>query len=367
MALEIVTFVSALVIAMLAVLRYVVGLKGDQKKAEIIDAEWQVKTRLNSKEVGGDRIFDLTVKGLDPDQPHLSRKIPISYRIYKRKQKRALFFCSGLGLDHSDFTHLSNEYPDFDLVFVTLPGFEIERPSDSVKLSFDSASYIYQQFVTSFSNRGGYDTVALIGFSVGADILVKSISEGKIASPVTGLVLLDPNIGPQTLFISKFIAGFQSSEMKLPDLKKVLAASEFRSLESWANTHEYFVKIVRKFSGRRIHGLAEFAGAVCQEFDQLSPQDVASRVSLATQRDLKCSVIFSRDAPVPEVSHVFNVLSPKQFSTVHHIGLDHFDLIGDPQVIGDSLQHLFEARLPVPSVSLFARFWIAIRGGKGEV
>lgn len=348
MALEIFTVVSALVIAMLAVLRHAVALKGDRKKAEIIDAEWQVKTRLNSKEVGGDRVFDLTVNGLDPDQPHLSRKIPISYRIYNRKQKRALFFCSGLGLDHSDFAHLSDQYPDFDLVFVTLPGFEIERPSHSVKLSFDSASYIYQKFVTSFSNRRGYDAVALIGFSVGADILVKSIGEGKIASPVTGLVLLDPNIGPQTLFISNFISGFQSSEITLADLKEVLGVSEFRSLETWANTHEYFVKIVRKFGGRRIHGLAEFAGTVCLEYDQLSPRDVASRVSLATQRDLKCSVVFSRDAPVPEVSQVFDVLSNEHFLTVHHIGLDHFDLVGDPQVVGDSLKHLFEARLPVP-------------------
>ena len=78
MVLEIIAVVCALVITMLAVLRYAVGLKGDRKKAEIIDAEWQVKTKLNSKEVGGDRVFDLTVKGLDPDQPHLSQKIPHS-------------------------------------------------------------------------------------------------------------------------------------------------------------------------------------------------------------------------------------------------------------------------------------------------
>jgi pimeloyl-ACP methyl ester carboxylesterase len=128
---------------------------------------------------------------------------PVSYYDNLRLSTDTLvFYLHGLGLDQNDFYHVLME-TKYRSIAPTLYGF---HPTDRNPRSipFDTHCYLTSRFIESVADELAPKRIALVGFSTGADMLLRIPrflnTDGY---SVAGCILLDCNLNKQTCFISR--------------------------------------------------------------------------------------------------------------------------------------------------------------------
>jgi hypothetical protein len=119
-----------------------------------------------------------------------------------------------------------------------------------LRLSLVDHATILSEWLRGAVRAAGGSRLILVGFSAGADLWIRVVASaaGKDAAiRPDGLLTLDCNVTYDTGFISRVLA-------RLPDddETQLLAGlrtfgEDARSLGEWLNTHEYLVKVFRKF------------------------------------------------------------------------------------------------------------------------
>ncbi len=189
----------------------------------------------------------------------------------------------GLGLDARDFEPILRASRYRGLA-VTMYGFEA-RARRRPRLSLVDHATILREWLRDVVRPIAGSRLVLVGFSAGADLWMQLVSAAAAhGDPVRpdALLMLDCNVMYDTAFVSRVFA-------KLPDDNEteLLAGlrtfgEDARALGEWLNTHEYLVKVFRKFRSdigaltgvsREVVGPLEGTGLLTfvERYTQVSP------------------------------------------------------------------------------------------------
>jgi pimeloyl-ACP methyl ester carboxylesterase len=185
---------------------------------------------------------------------------PVSYYDNLRRSTDTLvFYLHGLGLDQDDFYHVLME-TKYRSIAPTLYGF---HPSESNPRSIplDTHCYLIARFIESIAGELAPKRIVLVGFSTGADMLLRIPrflnTDGY---SVAGVLLLDCNINQQTCFISRELRRVLDGEVSALQLAHAIGSGA-TSITDWLDLHQYLVRVLGKFKGNLRH-LALFANDV---------------------------------------------------------------------------------------------------------
>jgi pimeloyl-ACP methyl ester carboxylesterase len=158
-------------------------------------------------------------------------------------------FLHGLGLDHRDFGPILERLP-YRGLSPTLYGCEPERRT-RISLSLTDHVVILREWLKVVVERFHARTVAMVGFSLGADIGLELLMgpPDDSAPAIDAFLALECNLSLETCFVSRVLAGLTPDrpDALVAELKQFGDASA--SLDEWINIHEYLVKVLRKFQG----------------------------------------------------------------------------------------------------------------------
>lgn len=212
----------------------------------------------------------------DTEENHVFKALeeelrPISYYDNLRKSTDAIvFYLHGLGLDQEDFYHVLME-TEYRSIAPTLYGF---HPSDCNPRSvpLDTHCYLLSRLIESVVSELAPKRIALVGFSTGADMLLRIPrflnTDGY---SVAGLLLLDCNINQKTCFISGELRKALNGDVSAIRLAQTIG-SNATDITDWLDLHQYLVRVLGKFKGNLRH-LALFA----DEIFAAQPEDGVDR------------------------------------------------------------------------------------------
>lgn len=175
----------------------------------------------------------------------------LRYLEARRDSEELVIFLHGLGLDADDFRPYMAE-SRFHCIAITLYGFNAEeRADDHYKpISMETHVQLLAYAIAKLSRMYPRKRISLTGFSFGADVLLflPQFAETYIRElPITGTLLLDPNVNQTTTTISSRIAVIDK-ERPLAELVRLLESTN--ELAEFRNLCEYVYKITAKNFGQ---------------------------------------------------------------------------------------------------------------------
>lgn len=158
-----------------------------------------------------------------------------------------VFFLHGLGLDHSDFEAVLTLLP-YRGISPTLYGCEPERRG-RISLSLADHVVILRELLRDIALDLQPKIIVLVGFSMGADMGFDLLLEANDGPAIDAFLSLECNLCLDTCTISSVLADVapEHPEISVADLRRL--GESAGSLEQWLNTHEYLVRVLRKFQG----------------------------------------------------------------------------------------------------------------------
>ena len=200
-----------------------------------------------------------------------------------------VIYLPGLGCDQTDFADLLRMTP-FRAVAPSLYGFgaanELRPP-----LSFTDHNRLVAMFVDSVRRQVRPRTMVLVGYSSGADQLLRIVgSEMGASIRPDGLILSAPTVRPGPGFVSGPFSEMSSDpEDILSAIRRVAATAN--DLGTWLIAHDYLVNSFRKL-GTDIEGLRKLAQDL---FETYNKDEFFELFRLATERVPQLLCIFSTD------------------------------------------------------------------------
>ena len=270
-----------------------------------------------------------------------------------------LCFVHGTGYDQRQFERMLTLAP-YRALAPTLYGFEPDAARRHV-LSLDDHIVILREFVRDAVERLRPEITLLVGFSSGADAVLRLLAADEVAESTTGRAAVAPaprplvdgalamgaNLSLRTCFVTRLLARMDAGDPRrmLEGLRSLGAGAD--TLHDWLNIHEYLVSTLRKFGGD-IGPLRRYAADIVEPFASEggeSPFPTWFRLASARVRHLRC--VFEDTAMIEEPLRALRlqnlderIFGPRyrEDAVVTEPGTDHFDL-NRPEVI---LRHLEE-------------------------
>jgi pimeloyl-ACP methyl ester carboxylesterase/transposase len=224
-------------------------------------SESRIASRSGPGEIGTERSWALTTDVCR----HLNRETldpaiigdELSYLDNDRSSDVLVVYLSGFGFDHGSFGEILSRSP-YRGIAVTLYGFEESRRRRTPLPLADHLTLL-RLFLESVLEASRPRTTVLTGFSSGADIVLRMISEGGVDhSHVDGVLALSPNASLETCFFSRRVAEIldDNDEEFLNIAREVAAAMD--TPQAWLQINPYLMELVRKYhadiDALRTHG-----------------------------------------------------------------------------------------------------------------
>lgn len=217
-----------------------------------ISYRWLVHRRQVLSQILPNEIaIESDVLDMVPDEQDLVVGRVLRYLEAKRDSEELVIFLHGLGLDANDFRPYMAE-SRFHCIAITLYGFNAEeRADDHYKpISMETHVQLLAYAIARLSKMYPRKRISLTGFSFGADVLLflPQFAETCIRDlPITGALLLDPNVNQTTTTISSRIAVIDK-DRPLAELVRLLESTD--DLGEFRNLCEYVYKITAKNFGQ---------------------------------------------------------------------------------------------------------------------
>jgi serine/threonine protein kinase len=268
------------------------------------------------------------------------------------ESKILLCFVHGTGYDQRQFERVLTLAP-YRALAPTLYGFEPVVARRTV-LSLDDHLAILREFVRDAVERLHPEIVLLVGFSSGADAVLRLLATDDVAATSTprplvdGALALGANLSLETCFVTRLLAGMDAGDPQrmLAELRSLGDGAD--TLHDWLNIHEYMVSTLRKFGGD-IAPLRRYAADIVEPFAAggggENPFSAWYRSASARVRRLRC--VFEDTAMIERPLRALRlqnlderIFGPRYLedSVVIESGTDHFDL-SRPELI---LRHVDE-------------------------
>jgi pimeloyl-ACP methyl ester carboxylesterase len=223
--------------------------------------EYGVPSGVGRGEIGAERSWALTAAVCR----HLHRETldpaiigdELRYLDNDRPSDVLVVYVPGFGFDHGAFSEILSR-SRYRGVAVTLYGFE-ETRRRRTPLPIADHLTIVRLFLESMLEASKPGTVVLAGFSSGADIVLRLISEGGVDHRhIDGVLALSPNVSLETCFFTKRVAEIlDGSDGEILDIARDVAAAMDTPL-AWLQINPYLMELVRKYhadiDALRTHG-----------------------------------------------------------------------------------------------------------------
>ena len=163
-----------------------------------------------------------------------------------------------------------------------------------VRLSLDDHASILREWLREVVVPLGAEQIVLVGFSAGADLWMQMIAGGPADAAVCpdGLLTLDCNVSYDTAFVSRVIARLTSDDPRELVAGLRVFGEDPRSLDEWLNTHEYLVKVFRKFRAD-IDALTSVAREVVRPFEGTGLDTFVERYRAVSRAVPALRIVFS--------------------------------------------------------------------------
>jgi serine/threonine-protein kinase len=255
-----------------------------------------------------------------------------------------LVLVHGTGYDQRQFERILQLAP-YRALAPTLYGFE---PTAARRVVLPLADHltIVREFIADAVARLRPDTTVLVGFSSGADVVLRLLArEGAPAVPVDGLLALGANLSLATCFVTHLLAQLDARDAgrQLQIIGALGSGAE--TLHDWLNIHEYLVSTLRKF-GSNLAPLRRYSADIAEPFLDPPAAPLANpfvtwyRGASSNVRLLRC--VFE-DTPMIQtplralqLGHLdANIFGPYHRDGAIHTepGTDHFDLLASELVL----------------------------------
>lgn len=302
-------------------------LKIEQKKLIVVKNETKTQRSKNTYPKVSAQLFVIkqpflkqlssTPKGLE-DQS-------IDYVLKIRNSKECVVFLSGLGLDHHDFERHAHDFDKCDCLILTTYGFQ-PYGSGYVTLKLDDHVKILVYAINRLLHDKKYEKITFVGFSIGADLGIRILSDGNLQHRFYRLIALDPNINKDTCVISSKIASLSQKNIS-PRNVAISILSELDDNE-WLDILSYLESIFLKFGPNRLPVLKDFASQIVKAYNNDNYQYFVSLISDINSNVDQCEVVLSDgkiNRKLIEKSSTFFLPSNVNFDIRE--GLSHFDLL----------------------------------------
>ena len=201
-------------------------------------------------------------------------------------------YLHGLGLDGRQFEPMLQASRHRGLA-PTMYGFDptVRR---RLRLSLDDHASILREWLREVVVPLRAEQVVLVGFSAGADLWMQMIAGGPADAAVhpDGLLTLDCNMSYDTAFVSRVIARLTSDDPRELVAGLRVFGEDPKSLDEWLNTHEYLVKVFRKFRAD-IDALTSVAREVVRPFEGTGLATFVERYRAVSRAVPALRIVFS--------------------------------------------------------------------------
>ena len=260
------------------------------------------------------------------------KNLAVEYIQEIRSNSNAIIFISGIGLDYFDFKEHLREYLDYDCFALSLFGFEPSVPKYP-EISFEEhiiiTSYVIEKICAVYSK------VYIVGFSIGADIILEACKQELLDKEKYYILALDPNINKDTCFISNKIASLENFS-DLDNLIKDIT-SNFSSIEEWVNNSQYLIKIITKFQPERLPYLIDFAKKVIERFKDESFDNFIVKTRNIQKNQYRFLVLFSKETKsILKRSMASGKIDTKKLP-IEFTSYNHFELRDNLNVIREEI------------------------------
>jgi serine/threonine protein kinase len=208
-------------------------------------------------------------------------------------------FVHGCGLDAADFEPHLRSLP-YRGIAPTLYGFEPSRRR-RFTLPLDDHIALVRELLRDAAARFNPSTTILVGFSSGADFVLRLAAAREGSEPAVGAVraaravrvdgalMLGCNLTLETCFVTRILARLEKGKGTaiVKDLRSL--GEPIEDLEEWLSLHAYLVRMLQKFQVQ-VDPLREFSREVIGPFEE-DPQRAFVRMyreASAPERVLSC-------------------------------------------------------------------------------
>ena len=244
-------------------------------------------------------------------------------------------FVHGTGYDQRQFERILRLVP-YRALAPTLYGFEPAAPRRSA-LSLDDHLVVLREFVRDAVGRLRPEVALLVGFSSGADVVLRLLAaDAEEPRPlVDGLLSLGANLSLETCFVTRLFAQMDGDDPQrvLEDLRTL--GADVDTLDEWLNVHEYLVTTLRKFHGD-VAPLRRYSADVVRPFAAAGDSPFAAwyRAASGRVRHVRCvfedTEMLNRPLRALQLRNLDEGIFGSRYhedSIVTEPGTDHFDLV----------------------------------------
>jgi serine/threonine protein kinase len=226
-------------------------------------------------------------------------------------------YLHGTGLDQWDFSPTLERSPHRALA-PTLYGFQ-KNARHRVRLSIQDHLTILYDWMRLIVGKDQPQRVVLVGFSTGADLWMRFLSQFADDRDlrVDGLLAMDVNVSLDTCWLTRVLAGLTIDDPAQIIRSLQTLGGSMRSLHDWLNAHEYLVRVLRKFQGH-LDVLTAFAADIIRPFE-------------GTEFEAFAELFRSAAARVPHVRIVVSDVAESNREVIMSLKLANLDrgLLGD--------------------------------------
>ena len=268
-----------------------------------------------------------------PSMPKDIEHQNMEYLLEDGRSKKLIIFISGLGLDHMDFEKHIQSYNEYDCLAISTYGFQ-PLGSNYALISIVDHVKLLIFLLNQLIDKKDYTEINMVGFSIGADLVLRIVADSELELNIQKCVFLDPNVNSQTLFISKKISSIVDQETSFGIAKEISTQSGSNNLDDWLNIHRYLIEIFDKFGSNRLPFLKDFASQIVNIYSKNDSLALfESLIENAAKNTIACNLIFSDSAEQLLFKKQLDSKIPYNVNIKVLLGTGHFDLINRLSII----------------------------------
>ena len=170
----------------------------------------------------------------------------VTYLENRSDSPTVTIFLHGLGLDARDYRDYLASHDQHGIA-LTLPGFDPDSSDRIAPIDLDRHVKVVSSFIAGVTAKYPRKEIALVGFSLGADIILKLAEYWRgrhdEALKLKAALLLDPNVNQSTMTISRLFAT-ADPDNPLAAFKELIGLAP--DTVSFGTLCDYLAKVCRK-------------------------------------------------------------------------------------------------------------------------
>ncbi len=275
----------------------------------------------------------------------------LSYLDNERSSDVLVVYLSGFGFDHGSFGTILGRSP-YRGMAVTLYGFE-ETRRRRIPLPMADHLTILRLFLESVLQASKPQTTVLTGFSSGADVVLRMISEGGVdRRHIDGVLSLSPNTSLETCFFSRRVAEIpDDNDGEFLRIARDVAGA-MDTPGAWLQMNPYLMELVRKYHAD-IDALRTHGRDIFTPFQEQGESPLARWYRAAKKAGLGVRIVFA-GAEETEQNGLRELMLAHVDRQVFGPDFDDADIASEPDVLHMGLmepeiveQHLEELLKPL--------------------